>query len=251
MTELVKKDLKLFFGNKQDTLLTFALPIIFITLFSFVFGNMGSTGHGSSAGQIQVVAGTSVMMLLFSVASIGGSLLDEKQEGMLKKLMCSPVNPGHILYGKLVFAIIISVIQLTIMFVFAWLVFDLNILQNVPSLVIMILATAFACSAFGIVLASFAKSRQQVQGLSTLVVLVMSGIGGSMVPVFIMPEIMQKIAVVSVNYWAIRGFNDIFLRLLPINDGNFLASVLVLLLIGTSLCLIAFYMFRKNILRIA
>jgi len=250
MIKLVKKDLKLFFGNKQDMLLTFALPIIFITLFSFVFGNMGNTEEDKLAGLVHVVAGTSVMMLLFSVAGIGGSLLDEKQEGMLKKLLCSPLHPNHILYGKMVFANIISIAQLIIMFVYAWLVFGLEIMDHIPSLALMILATAYACSSFGIVLASFAKSRQQVQGFSTIIVVGMSAIGGSMIPIFAMPEIMQKIAVVSVNYWGIQGFYDIFLRALPLSDITFLSRVFVLIGIGTLLNFIALLMFKKNILKI-
>ena len=92
MIKLVLKDLKLFFGNKQDMLLTFALPIIFITLFTFVFGKMGNTDEDNLMGIIHVVAGTSVMMLLFSVSGIGESLLEERQEGMLKKLLCSPMH---------------------------------------------------------------------------------------------------------------------------------------------------------------
>jgi len=58
-----------------------------------------------------------------------------------------------------------------------WLVFGLPIVQYLPGIAIMILVTAYACSSFGIVLASFARTRQQVQGLSTIVVLVMSGVG--------------------------------------------------------------------------
>jgi ABC-type multidrug transport system permease subunit len=74
--------------------------------------------------------------------------------------------------------------------------------------------------------------------------------GGSMIPIFIMPEIMQKIAVVSVNYWGIQGFHDIFMRFLPITDITFLSRVFVLILIGTSLNFIALQMFKKNILKI-
>jgi ABC-2 type transport system permease protein len=250
MIKLVKKDLKLFFGNKQDMLLTFALPIIFITLFTFIFGKMNNTDEGKLESLVHVVAGMSVMMLLFSVAGIGGSLLDEKQEGMLKKLLCSPMHPNHILYGKLVFASIISIIQLIIMFVYAWLVFGLDIIHYLPSLLLMIFATAYACSGFGVLLSSIAKTRQQVQGYSTIIVMVMSAIGGSMIPLFVMPEIMQKIAVVSVNYWAIQGFYDIFLKLLPMTDITFLARVFVLIGIGTLLNFIALLMFKKNILKI-
>ena len=250
MIKLVKKDLKLFFSNKQDMLLTFALPIIFITLFASIFGKTNNTEEGKLVGLVHSVAGTSVMMLLFSVAGIGGSLLDEKQEGMLKKLLCSPIPPDYIIFGKLVFANIISIIQLIIMFVYAWLIFGLDIMDHLPSLILIIFTIAFACSGFGVVLASFAKTRQQVQGFSTIIVLVMSGIGGSMIPVFAMPEIMQKIAVVSVNYWGIQGIYDIFWKLVPLTDITFLSRVFVLLCIGSFLNFIALLMFRRNILKI-
>lgn len=250
MIKLVQKDLKLFFGNKHDMLLAFAVPIIFITLFASVFGKMDNTGEGNLVGLVHSVAGTGVMMLLFSVAGIGGSLLDEKQEGTLKKLLCSPIPPNYILYGKMVFANIISIAQLIIMFVYAWLVFGLDIIHHLPSLALMIFAAAYTCSSFGVALASFAKSRQQVQGLSTIIVVVMSGIGGSMIPTFIMPEFMQKIAVVSVNYWGIQGFYDIFWRLVPLTDITFLSRVFALLCIGSFLSFIAFQMFKKNILNI-
>ena len=71
MIKLVKKDLKLFFSNRQDMMLTFVLPIIFITLFAFVFGKMNNSKENHLASLVHSVAGTSVMMLLFSVAGIG------------------------------------------------------------------------------------------------------------------------------------------------------------------------------------
>jgi ABC-type multidrug transport system permease subunit len=160
------------------------------------------------------------------------------------------MHPNHILYGKLVFANIISIAQLIIMFVYARLVFGLDIMNLLPSLVLMIFATAYACSSFGVLLASFAKSSRQVQGFSTIIIMVMSGIGGSMIPLFLMPEIMQNIAVFSVNYWGIQGFYDIFLRFLPLSDITFLSRVFALISIGTLLNFIALLMFRKNILKI-
>jgi ABC-type multidrug transport system permease subunit len=78
----------------------------------------------------------------------------------------------------------------------------------------------------------------------------MSGIGGSMIPIFVMPEVMQKIAVFTVNYWAIQGMYDIFWKLLPLTDITFLSRVFVLIGIGTLLNFIALLMFKKNILKI-
>ena len=205
----------------------------------------------NSPGLVHAVAGTSIMMLLFVVGGLGASILDEKQEGTLKRLLYSPIRPNHILFGKMISTNLICVLQLAVMFVFAWIAFGLTIWQNVPALVLMILATGFACSSFGVVLASFAKSRAQVQGLSTLIVLTMSAIGGSMIPTFAMPPFMQKMSYYSVNYWGVQGFYDIFWRGLPVSDPDFLTRVGVLIAIGLVLNFIAVKMFRKNVLAIA
>ena len=122
-------------------------------------------------------------------------------------------------------------------------------MNHLSSLVIMIFSIAFACSGFGIVIASFAKTRQQVQGYSSIIILVMSGLGGSMIPIFVMPEIMQKIAVFTINYWGIQGIYDIFWKLIPLTDSTFLLKVFVLLCIGFFLNFIALLIFRRNILK--
>jgi ABC-2 type transport system permease protein len=203
----------------------------------------------NNLGLVQAVAGVAIMMLLFSVTGMGSGMLTEKEEGTLKKLLYSPIKPFSILFGKMISTTLVSIVQLTVMFLFAWIAFGLNIFIDVPSLIVMILSTAFACGSFGIFIASIAKTRKQVESFSTLIILIMSAIGGSMVPIFIMPAIMQKIAVFSVNYWGIQGFYDIFWRHLPISD--VLIRVAVLIGIGLFMMLISIKNFKKNILSIA
>ena len=164
----------------------------------------------SNWGLIQAVAGTAIMMLLFSVRSIGSGMLEEKENGVLKKLLQSPITPFEILFGKMLTAVIVAIFQLSVMFVFSWLAFGLDIFMNLPALIIMILTTAIACSAFGVLLASIVRSKKQADSLSTIIILFMSAIGGSMIPLYIMPAFMQDAAVISVNYWSIQGFYDIF-----------------------------------------
>lgn len=201
----------------------------------------------NSAGLVHAVAGTAIMMLLFSVTTMGTAMLDEKQEGTLKKLLLSPITPSSILFGKMISVNVISMMQLGVMFVYGWLCFGLDITHHLPSLIIMIVSTAFACSAFGIVLVSFAKSKAQVSGMSTLIILTMSAIGGSMIPSFIMPAFMQKLSVFSVNYWGIQGFYDIFWRDLAFTDPVFLTRVAVLIGIGVGLNLLAVRLFKRNV----
>ncbi|HRZ77757.1 MAG TPA: hypothetical protein P5248_10350, partial [Bacteroidales bacterium] len=80
-----------------------------------------------------------------------------------------------------------------------------------------------------------------------ILILIMSALGGSMIPLFFMPRFMQDLAVVSVNYWSIQAFFDIFARdtgLLPI-----LVKVGVLAGIALSLMILSIHFFGKNILR--
>lgn len=199
-------------------------------------------------GLIQAVAGTAIMMLLFSIAAIGGGLLEEKEEGTLKRLLYSPVNPIHILIAKMGAGMVISIIQLTAMFMFAWLAFGLPIFMDTVSLILLIISISFAVSSFGVLLVSTVRTRQQLNGMSTIIIILMSAIGGSMIPITMMPAFIQKAAVVSVNYWGIQGFFDIFWRQLSLIE--IVPKMLILLSIGMGMTLISIPLFKRNILKI-
>ena len=197
---------------------------------------------------IQSFAGTAVMMLLFSVSAIGTSLLSERDDGTLKRLMFSPLTPYSIMFGKVFYALVISVFQLTIMLVYSWLVLGLDMGNNLFFTMLMIFATAFACSGFGVLIAAFSTSRKQAESLSTIVILLMSAIGGSMIPIFFMPAFMQKIAVVSLNYWAIQGFFDVLGRGASI--AQIFTKILILMGIGLFLMMISASLFKRNLSKV-
>jgi ABC-type Na+ efflux pump permease subunit len=205
--------------------------------------------NDTKLGLIQAVAGTAILMLLFSVAGVGTSILEEKENGTINRLLYSPLKGSAILYGKMLFAFFISILQLTAMFGFAWLIFNMDLSVNIPALILMIIATAFAVSSLGIFLAAIAKTRQQAQNLSTIIILIMSAIGGSMIPLFIMPAILQKIALLSVNYWGIQGFYDIFWRSLPLEA--ILPKILILMCIGIIMTLASIQLFKRRIMRMS
>jgi ABC-2 type transport system permease protein len=99
------------------------------------------------------------------------------------------------------------------------------------------IVTAFAVAAFGLLLASICHTRAQLGALSTLLILVMSSIGGSMFPRYLMPPGMQKAGLLTLNAWAIDGFTKVFWRNLPVWDlgpqvGVLVAAGIVLFLVA-------------------
>ena len=188
-------------------------------------------------------AAIGVMFLLFTASGASGSLLDEAESGTLDRVLSSRVTMGTLLAGKLCYSSLLAFSQLVLMFVWAWLVFKLDFIAHIPGFVVMGLSTAFAVGAFGMLLASICRTRAQLGPLSTLVILIMSSVGGSMFPRFLMPEAMQKAGLLTINAWAIDGFTKVFWRDEPV--WHLWPQVLVLLVAGATLFAIARRLARR------
>jgi ABC-2 type transport system permease protein len=182
-------------------------------------------------------AAIGVMFLLFTASGSAGSLLDEADSGTLDRVLSSRITMTTLLGGKLVFNTLLAFTQLVVMFLWAWAVFHLDFRNHVTGFVVMGLCTALAVAAFGMLLASICHTRAQLGAVSTLFILVMSSVGGSMFPRFLMPPVMQKFGLLTINAWAIDGFTKVFWRDLPVS--SLWPQVAVLLGIGTALFLIA------------
>ena len=182
-------------------------------------------------------AAIGVMFLLFTASGSAGSILDEADSGTLDRVLSSRVTMTTLLGGKVVFNTLLAFTQLVVMFIWAWVVFHLDFRNHVSGFVVIGLCTAFAVATFGILLASICHTRAQLGAVSTLFILVMSSVGGSMFPRFLMPPTMQKIGLFTINAWAIDGFTKVFWRDLPVSA--LWPQVVVLLAIGTGLFLIA------------
>ena len=210
-----------------------------------------STGAGIVAVNVRAVVGENkkspmisfyaaaigVMFLMFTASGSAGALLDEAESGTLERVLSTRVTMTKLLAGKLVFNTGLAFVQLVAMFLWGWAVFKLDFFSHLPGFAVMGLCTAFAVAAFGMLLASACQTRAQLGALSTLVILIMSSVGGSMFPRFLMPESMQKAGLLTINAWAIDGFTKVFWRDLPVMD--LWPQVSVLLGVGVVLFVIA------------
>ena len=61
-------------------------------------------------------------------------------------------------------------------------------------------------------LASACRTRRQAQTIANTVILVLSALGGSMVPRFFMPEALQDLGWLTPNTWALEAYSGIFWR---------------------------------------
>jgi ABC-2 type transport system permease protein len=165
-----------------------------------------------SPGVTRTVGGWAVMFLLFSIVGAAISLFEEKQEGSLKRLLCSPVSRTQIIWSKYIYTMLLGFIQLSVMFLFAWFVFDVDIFTNIGNLIIMIIFASAAAVSFGMIITAHTKSINQANGIATLIILIMSALGGSWFPIIFLPEWMQFIAKFTITYWSVEGFLQVLWR---------------------------------------
>jgi ABC-2 type transport system permease protein len=174
-------------------------------------------------------AGIGVMFLLFSCAGAGGALLEEQESGTLGRLIGSRAGLGGVLAGKWLYLTLVGALQLCVMFTWGALVFGLPLRPHLLGFLIMTIFTAAAAAAFGVLLATMCRSRAQLSGVSTIVILTMSALGGSMFPRFLMSETMQRVGLVTFNAWALDGYLKVLWRQSPIAGLWPQVSVLVVL----------------------
>ncbi|WDQ16998.1 ABC transporter permease [Rhodopirellula sp. P2] len=160
-------------------------------------------------------AGIAVMFLLFGATSGGGVLLEERENQTLERLLSTQMTMDHLLLGKWFYLTLLGCVQVTVMFVWAQLVFGLDLLGNLDGFVIMTLVTSAAAASFGLFLATLCKTRGQLNGLSVVAVLTMSALGGSMVPRYVMSEGLREAGLWTFNAWALDGYDKVFWRELP------------------------------------
>ncbi len=182
------------------------------------------------------------MFLPFTASGAAGALLDEAESGTLDRVLSSHVTMTSLLLGKLTFNSLLAFAQLVLMFLWGWAVFRLDFWTHIPGFIVMGICTAAAVAAFGILLASICRTRAQLGALSTLIILIMSSIGGSMFPRFLMPDAMQKAGLLTINAWAIDGFTKIFWRDEPVSH----LWPQVLVLVGTA---VVFFAIARRVAR--
>jgi len=161
-------------------------------------------------------AGIAVMFIMFSAAGAGGALIEETDSGTLERVLTSGLGMNGLLLAKWLYSTTLACAQVTIMFVWGMLVFRLPLVQHVAGFAIMTVFTAAAAAAFGLVLATMSRTRQQLAGFANLLVLSLNALGGSMFPRFLMSEGLQRASLIGFNAWALDGYLKVFWREAPL-----------------------------------
>ncbi len=156
--------------------------------------------------------GVAMLFLLFSALTGAMSYLDERESGLLDRLATSPGGIGVLIDGKFLFLILQGFIQVLVIYLVAWGAFGVALPQNAGPWAVTTLAAALAAAGLAMGFVTLCRSKQQAQTLGQMLILVVSAVGGSMVPRYLMPPAVQALGWVTPNTWALEAYASIFSR---------------------------------------
>lgn len=160
-----------------------------------------------------------VFGMFFVVASIAGLFVEERQCGALARLATLGVSTRMMLVSKALPYLGINAIQSVLMLaVGVWIIpllgGDALSLGDIHwgALLVILLAISLAAIGLALALASLVRTQAQAAAIGPIVNVVMAAIGGIMVPKFVMPDFMQRIAELSPMNWGLEGVLAVLLR---------------------------------------
>ena len=160
----------------------------------------------------QNVPGYTIFGVFFIVQVLATSLLREKEDGTFRRLLAAPMTKSAILLGKLFPYYLVTILQVVLMFGVGVVVFHMGLGHAPAALVAVTLTAGLAATGLGLMTAALGRTPQQISGISTLLVLTMAALGGSMVPTFVMPRFMQALSRFTPHAWALEGYQDVIVR---------------------------------------
>jgi len=160
----------------------------------------------------------SIFGLFFIILPLSAVMLQERCQGVFVRLQLVPGSALSLLMGRVVAYLLISLIQFSLMLAVGRSVLPLlgtdhlDLHGQVPGLLVVSLCVALAACGFGLLLGVYARSSQQASLTAAVTIVIFAALGGIMIPVYLMPEVMQQISVVSPLGWGMEAMQILVLR---------------------------------------
>lgn len=172
-------------------------------LWLLVFGEALATVRGIAPGGYSyiefITPGILAQSVLFVAIFYGVTLVWERDLGLLTKLMASPAPRSAIILGKALAASIRGLFQAILVLVLS-LVIGTGVALNavaVIGVVLVSLLLAMCFSSLSMIIASMARSRERMMGLSQVITFPLFFASNAIYPTSIMPGWLQAIATVN------------------------------------------------------
>jgi len=201
---------------------------------------------GGEAIQFDVLAflapGMALMFLMYTVSYGGRTIIAERIQGTLPRLLISPTTAAQILGGKVFGIYLTGVAQMSILIFATTVMFQLK-WGNTLGLIVLVLAAVFGATGWGMLITALARTAGQVSSVGSAIMLIFGILGGSFVSLDNLHPMVRSLSKITPNAWGLDGFTTLAL-------GGGLADistpVTALLIMGAVLFVAAVLLFNRQ-----
>jgi ABC-2 type transport system permease protein len=147
-----------------------------------------------------------LMFLMYTVSNGGRTLLVERNQGTLPRLLVSPTASAQVLGGKIFGIYLTGVVQMLILIVGSTLLFRLQ-WGDPLAVLVLVLAAVFGACGWGMLITSLAKRPGQIAAIGSALMLTFGILGGSFISLEVMPTWVQYLSKITPNAWGLDGFS--------------------------------------------
>ena len=149
-----------------------------------------------------------IFFLFFTTGFAARSLLAEREQGTLPRILASPARRSSIVGGKAIAGFVLGITSMAVMFLSLGLLFDVS-WGDPFAIVALSAASVLAVLGVTAVVQLLARTQEQADAYSSAVAAALAMVGGNFFPLSQLPDSIQKISLITPNGWALRGFSDV------------------------------------------
>lgn len=206
----VNFDLLIFRRNPAATFFTVVLPIIFLVIFTSLFGNE-TLDNGAKVATLYVPGILALSIISATAVNLAISMTSRRERGRLKRVRGTPVPPSTFILSQSIGGVVISAVMTVLIIALGFFAYgvDLN-LASVPTLVITILIGAAAFSALGLAMTVIIPSEDAAPAVTNAIMLPLYFISDVFIPGDQVPDWVATIAGIFPVQHLSRAMQDSF-----------------------------------------
>ncbi len=149
-----------------------------------------------------------ILFLMFTVVEGGRSILTERDNGTLPRMLTAPLSAAQVLGGKLLGTYLNGLAQVGILIGASVLIFNIR-WESALGVVLTIVSVVAAATGWGACIAAFARSSGQANVVGTTLALVFAIGAGNFFARPNLPDWLQLVSFISPNAWGLEAFTSL------------------------------------------
>jgi ABC-2 type transport system permease protein len=194
-------ELKAFFRNPAAAFFTFVFPLMFLVIFNMVFGN---TEIDAPGGEGKIDVSTFYVPAITAVSVIGACYINmamgiafARDRGVLKRIHGTPLPPFAYFAGRILMAIVISILLVVLILVVGIVAYGVDIQgDKMPAFILALVVGAASFCALGMAVACLVPNADAAPAIVQASILPLQFISNIYIPAEHAPDWVKSVAAI-------------------------------------------------------